>query len=190
MRRALVVLTFAITALSSTAALAQRYGYGWNNGPPQGPFPIRQGLVVGGSLGLGYGFIDCTGCSAGGVALDAHLGGMITPQLAIMGEVQGMAMPWLNGSTITHTALAAVVRYYLAQRWFLEGGLGVGHLEIENYDGSTAFAAANAFSALVAGGVEIVQSPRWSLNLDAREVSTFYNPAIHNFSLNLGIDWF
>jgi hypothetical protein len=198
MRRALVVLTFAFCALSSTAAFAQRYGYGWNNGPPPGSsLPVRQGLILGGSLGGGVMYqacssssTDCTN-SLGGGAGEVHLGGMLSPTIAIMGEVAAMVSNTdVFGLQYAHVTLAAVARAYFANRFFVEGGVGFGHVELQDSNGNTLASNQTAFSLTVSGGVELIQAWHWDLNLNLREVSTFYNPSLHNLSFNVAIDWF
>src|ERR1051325_11406335 len=88
------LLVLALVLAPGTAGATGYYGGG---GPPQahGGFHVMGRIVYGGSLGLGYmhddgGDITCGNCNynpASGMG-EVHIGGMLSPQFALLGEGQ------------------------------------------------------------------------------------------------------
>src|SRR5688572_28339270 len=98
-----VILTPAIAAAQGYYGPSgpSRGGPGYYNQPTRvaGGFHDRTGrMTVGGSFGLGGmhdagGDIECLNCEYNTVSLQGavHIGGMLNPRLALMGEIQGNA---------------------------------------------------------------------------------------------------
>jgi hypothetical protein len=93
---ALAVLAAAPTQVAAQPGAPPPPGYGGHGGyygPP--PYdPVRRGITLGFGVGLGAmdsdsGLTECFECdiSPAALAFDFHLGAMISPHLAIMGEV-------------------------------------------------------------------------------------------------------
>src|SRR5436190_7129834 len=105
-------LLVAVLVVTPTIALAQPGaapppppppGGGGYYAAPTAPVGIqRRGFVIG--FSLGGGTMNCGDCpddsALSGVALDLHLGGMLTPQLALMFDGWGVAHPFDGGGTL------------------------------------------------------------------------------------------
>ncbi|MEO8552399.1 MAG: hypothetical protein ABI678_20620 [Kofleriaceae bacterium] len=136
----------------------------------------RSGLVLGAATEGGDlvcstpSGADCGDRSAKPAAgLSVHAGQMIGPELALLGELWGMAH---TEQTVTASQILATanVRGWVAPRLWLQGGLGVARSTIsyktgdlmatEQSDTVPAFAAA--------AGVEVLHERRFALDIEAR----------------------
>lgn len=178
-----LVCAFAAPALAEPA--------GQNNG--------RSGVALGAALATGN--IGCetrTGDScgdgvnpAGGLAV--HVGGMVRPELAILGEVWGMAHTE-NNYTASQVLVTANVRYWALQRLWIQGGLGVARSEV-SYDSGALMASARSdvVPAFALGvGLELLSSRTFALDLQLRGGSGFYegDARVYNAALAVGLNWY
>jgi len=108
----------------------------------------RQGIVVGASIdGGNIGCQTKNGDDCGDGAHPAggfsvHLGGMVTPSLAILGEVWGMAHTEDN-ITASQGLATAGVRGWVIPRLWLQAGVGVARSKI-SYEGDVFMASAQS----------------------------------------------
>ena len=146
--------------------------------------------MFGGSLGLGI--IDGPNCAplCGGAGMVAgHIGGMLNPRLALMGDFWGLAPPLQRRLTARHD-----LPQHLDDRrcstgstdivW-LKGGHRLRPLQLE-YDGeSVAFDDESGLAIMGAAGVEVVQSYNFALDLQVRAGHGFYDGGdVNNFGLH------
>lgn len=201
-----------VLALAPTAALAQPgappppppgqgggyYGYG---APP----PLeRQGVTFG--LGFGFGAmeddsgpIECFDCSYSPLAgsFDLHVGGMLRPELALLGEL------WFQGQTLDSTGANALVQsmamvalqYWLTPQLWIKGGLGVSRLDLSYDDGYAAFSDTIDTGGAVLGaiGYEVFYSPRFAIDLGLRLGAGTYDGIDEQIStviLGVGFNWY
>ncbi len=159
----------------------------------------RSGLVLGASIDGGdmgcqtKNGDDCGNGShdAGGISL--HAGGMVAPSLAILGEVWGMAH---TEDTLTESQVlvTANLRGWIAPRLWLQGGLGVARSEVSYKNGqlmaSDMSDTVPAFDAAI--GVEVIRSPGFALDIEARTGSGFYqgDARVYDAALGVGVSWF
>ncbi|HEY4179595.1 MAG TPA: outer membrane beta-barrel protein [Kofleriaceae bacterium] len=160
----------------------------------------RDGMVLGATIDGGH--IGCetdksNDCGsgvrpAGGFSIMA--GGMITPMLALTGELWGMGH---TEDSITASQLLATVnlRAWIVPRLWVQGGLGAARSKLTWDDGNFVMAMSTsdvvpAFTAAV--GVELVHSPTFALDLQLRGGSGFYrgDARVWNTALGLGATWY
>jgi hypothetical protein len=117
---------------------------------------IRSGLTVG--LGIGGGSITADNCPAcgGGLALEGHIGGMVTPQLALMADLFGIFHSYDDGlggtNTLSNSMFTVAAQYWVMDKFWLKGGLGDAHIELSDYAGNTYGSGENALAILAAAG--------------------------------------
>src|SRR5215471_14464873 len=164
MRKWLVLVALVVLPV---AAQAQGYSYG----PPRPPPPgiQRYGLVVGGSIGPGaFNFSDCPGCDAfGALAVQLEIGGMVAPNIALLVDWTGHIHPFNDGTAISSNLFDGAIRVFLGRIFWLEGGLGVGYVN-ETDDFGFVFTSGWGFGIMGAGGVEVLQTPTFALDLQIR----------------------
>jgi hypothetical protein len=172
----------------SSAASAQRYG----GGPPRPRMLYRDGLVFGVAVGAGRAGWSCDQCpSYGGLAGELHIGGMITPQLALEGDFSTVIR------SVGYDQFVSVdMAHFAAQLWparifWLKGGIGLGWLSFsDNYYGYTE--SSNAGGSLLFGaGVEVLQTYNFALDIQLRVTATrFDNATINTLGLMIGANWY
>jgi len=159
----------------------------------------RSGLVLGGSIDGGN--IGCQTKSgddcgdgmheAGG--LSVHVGAMIGPRLALLGEAWGMAHTQ-DSLTASQALATANVRAWLTPRLWLQGGLGVARSKISFDSGLFMASATSSTVPAVSGaiGLELVHSPAFGLDLELRGGSGLYEDdvRIYNVALGVGVSFF
>lgn len=160
----------------------------------------RQGVVLGGTIdggNLGCQTKNGDNCGSSGAkaagGFSVHAGGMVTPALAILGEVWGMAHTEDN-ITASQVLVTANIRGWVAPRLWLQGGLGVARSQISYSSG--AFMASDASSTvpafMAAIGVEVVRSRTFGLDIEARGGTGFYesDARVWNAALGVGATFF
>lgn len=193
-----VLVGLGIVAAAAPAQ-AQSYGgggyYGQPPPPPRGVY--RSGLVFGGSLGLGEIVpTSCDNCDGyGALGLQGHIGGMISPDVAILFDIEGMFHPFEDGSTLSSTTILGAVRGWLGRIVWLQAGLGFGILTASDEAGYTD-EQRGGVAGEIAGGIELVQSPSFVLDLQLRISAARYKDdfsgsfGISNVGLFVGFNWY
>jgi hypothetical protein len=182
-----------LTSLASLSAANAQYGY---PPPPPGPRGVyRSGLIVGGSLGVGaISAPDCGVYCGGAGAIEGHIGGMLNPRLALMGDFWLSAHQWDNGygtGTTYHGIYTFAAQYWVVPIFWLKGGLGFGQMEL-GYDGAANVNNESGLAAMGAGGVEVLQSYNFALDLQFRVGHGFYTQGgdVNNFTFMVGANWY
>jgi hypothetical protein len=154
----------------------------------------RSGLVLGGSIDGGN--IGCQtkngdDCGngmheAGGFSV--HVGVMVAPAVAIIGEVWGMAHQE-DSFTASQVLATAAVRAWLAPRVWLQGGVGVARSKLSFDDGLVMGSSESSTvpAAVGALGVELVQTPTLGLDLELRAGSGLYRDDVRIYNAALGV---
>jgi hypothetical protein len=160
--------------------------------PPEPPGIHRSGFIIG--FSLGGGSIGCSECndsdSLGGVALEIHLGGMLTRNVALMFDGGGVAHSFNGGGTLTHVVDALALQVWAADRLWFKGGVGIGQLSVSAESASTQRSDSRA-AVMLAIGVELLQGRSSALDLQLRGAATsFSDTTITNGSLLVGYSWY
>jgi hypothetical protein len=165
------------------------YGYG---PPPPPPRTIyRSGLVIG--VAIGGGAItanDCSNCGGGAFGLEGHIGGMINPRLAVLAEAWGLGRD-VGGATLTNSVFTGALQLWLADQFWIKGGLGGGTINLsDNYSGAS-FSSETAFAVTGAAGFEIVQWFNFALDLQFRLAHVAYSGGgANNIAFMVGFNWY
>src|SRR4029077_7766005 len=130
---------------------------------------------------------DCVTVCGGAFMGELHVGGMINPRLAIMGDFWLAARGWTDptfgdGSTI-HNIDTAALQYWATDMLWLKGGLGFGRMQLSDVFGGR-MGDETGFAMMGAVGLEIVQSFNFTLDLQARAGHGFYSQGgdVNNFA--------
>lgn len=191
------LLAFILVGALGGTALAQG-GPGYYGGPPPPPPPgvFRSGLVLGFDIGLGaINFSNCDGCEAlGGLGWGLQLGGMISPNMAIVGDVSAVShflddqQQTLNSVTVT-----GVLRGWLSRIFFLEGGLGIGWMQLDDPYGTIADTK-GGLALLGGAGIEVVQAANFALDIRLRITGARYDygdgVGVSNVAVLAGFTWY
>ena len=147
--------------------------------------------MLGFSIGGGSMVADCDGCdSQSGVAADAHLGGMINPNLAILWDGSVVAHTEQN-LTLASTVSVGAIQYWIVPNVWLKGGLGFGRLSVSDDRSGTVAESDTAGAFLAAAGVELMQSGNFALDGSVRFATVAYDQAnVTNASVNIGFNWY
>jgi hypothetical protein len=185
-----LVLVFAILAVPAVAAADN-----------DAPSP-RVGFF--GGFGIHGGNLSCSGqnCNefrkAGGA--DGHVGWGFNDKVGLIFDGYLLTSKEDNLS-ITQTIATVGARYWVVPILWLQGGVGVANASYE-YDtvlGTFSGHTDNAAAVLAAVGVELIKSPRFALDIEARVGYGFYGDDTRNdqpddtgrsASLGVGFSWF
>jgi hypothetical protein len=217
--RLLAVVVGLGLLVSGSAALAQPGGPpggppsgpppgpppGPSPGPPPGPQPAytppptyavapmtpgRRGFMVGFSLGAGEIFAtDCQGCdSLAGLGFDFSIGVSLTPNLAIMYDAFGVIRPE-DGLVLTNATNVAALQFWITPTLWLLGGAGISQIRLSDGFGNSA--EEYGFGVTVGGGIEVIRSDRFGLDLRLRlSHGTFDGGGLSNAAALVGFHWF
>jgi hypothetical protein len=167
-----------------------RYSYGY--APP--PRVYRSGLVVG--VGLGFGGInahDCGDVCGGAGAFELHIGGMIAPRVALVGDFwfQGRSIPNSDASAV-HSLYTLALQYWPADIVWIKGGIGGANMDVSsNIDGFT-YGSENGPGLLGAVGVEFFQTGNFAFDGQFRLGHGFYSEGgdVNVWALMIGANWY
>ncbi|MCE9576169.1 MAG: outer membrane beta-barrel protein [Deltaproteobacteria bacterium] len=163
--------------------------------------PARNGATFG--VGVGGGHIVCTtkdgdDCDGDGAnpagGLDLRAGAMLSPRVALGAEVWGMTHRD-DRLKVSQGIIAGVVRGWVADRLWLQGGAGVARTTAE-YDlgGLGTFTSKSDWvPAIVLGvGLELVSAPKFALDLELKGGTGLYDHEINvqNISLGVGVSFY
>lgn len=151
----------------------------------------RRGFLFG--FSLGGGSMSCDDCndSLSGVALDIHLGGMVTPQLALMFDGMGVAHAFEEGGSLVNVVNTFAAQYWVTPQFWIKGGLGFGRISLNDEDGEEIEASETGTAAMGAVGFELLSSRTFALDLQLRGAVTHYDDIdIQMGSLNVGVNWY
>jgi hypothetical protein len=211
-RKALVAgIGIALLTLLGSISVAQaQYGPPPQGYPPPPYYPppppphgvYRSGLVYGFSLGVGgLSLPDCGDvCGAVGMA-EFHIGGMVGPRLAIMGDFwEGFRYfsdsNLGNGETYNGVYTLAA-QYWLTDQLWVKGGVGFGRIQIDSDDANEVVDDETGFAFMLAAGIEIVQSYNFAVDLQLRYGNIAYSSEANGgagdtntFGFMVGFNWY
>jgi hypothetical protein len=208
-KRTLLGIGLAIVVVGATSTAHAQYGApppyapppGYAGYPPPPPPPpprmgvYRTGLFLGGSLGLGaITAADTCGdvCGFAG-GLELHLGFMVAPRLALVGDLwfNSHGIAYSSAST-THTLYVAALQYWATDKFWLKGGIGGANMNIsDDYNGFT-YDDANGWGIMAAGGYEFAQINNVAFDAQLRFGHGFYSPwgDVNSWAVMIGVSWY
>lgn len=192
-------IVFAIVGVAAAAAPAhaQGYGPGYSVGPPPPRGVVRSGFIAGLGIGGGaFGLTDCQECDGtGGLSLHGHLGGMLARNVALMFDLESATGPFGDDAFITQTTALAVLRLWLGQIFYLQGGLGAAWLRLSSEDGGLSITSEAGGALLLGLGVELLQRPSFTIDVSLRLIASRYGDNDDGFgvaggTLLVGFNWY
>jgi hypothetical protein len=181
MRKLLTVAAVMLMWGIASNAAAQRGGGGVD----------REGFLIG--FAVGGGSMSCGGCeSKAGPAVSFQIGSMVTDKLAIMLDGTGMAITESDidfGDVTTSNGVSTIaVQYWVADRFWIKGGVGIGTTRISDDTGSY---SDSGLGLMGAAGYELVQKGRFALDLQGRFATTKHSDAhINQLTFSVGFNWY
>ncbi len=194
------------TVLGTAPAAQAQYAPGYYPPPPPPPRGVyRGGLVWGFALGVGGQSMPDCGQVCGAVGMgEFHIGGMIAPRLAVMGDFW-QTFRYFSDSNLGNGEAYNGIYTVAAQYWvndiiWIKGGVGLGHLQIsasDYYGYSIPVDDETGFALMLAAGLEIVQSYNFALDLQIRYGNAVYSPPANGgggdtnqFGFMVGFNWY
>ena len=187
---------FAFALGSSSTAHAQYYGRPRYYAAP-GYYPgggYRSGLVAGVGIGVGGISADqCGGDCGSGLSLEGHIGGMVDPRLALMFDAWAVFHRNTDFDTTTTSGVyTGALQFWLSPIVWLKGGVGLGRTERSDFFGP--LGSASGFAIMGAGGVELVHTGFFALDLQGRIGHTFISNAdggaVTDYAFMVGFNWY
>jgi hypothetical protein len=159
--------------------------------PPQPRGFYRQGFLVGFGVGGGAITADNCGTCGGAGGLEFHLGGMLTPRLALMFELWGLAHPLGDGYSLTNSIYTGSLQFWATPVLWLKGGIGGGTIRIsDNYNGLS-YEPESALAVSGAVGYEVLHSYNFALDLQFRLAHAAYEGGgANNIAFMVGFNWY
>jgi len=202
------LLVLAIVCAPVVASAQGYYGRGGryqNAGPVPGGFHNRTGALAWG-FGLGLGGIhdggsaitSCDNCDANPLTLEAdfHIGGMLSPRLALLLELQGNAQTvhsdfYGDDTTLEQGAALFAAQFWVLPQLWIKGGIGFANLQVDSRYFIDDYGSGGALLGAV--GVELMSARNFALDLQGRLLETSYNSLNDNVTsatIGIGIDWY
>jgi hypothetical protein len=201
--------TVSLVMVQPASAQPRRGYYAPAPPPPavtEDGFFYRRGLTLGVGLGIGgmdsdTGAIDCYNCTYSPVAGagDFHIGGMISPRLALLFELWITAKPLdeYGADTLSQTMAMVGVQYWLSPQLWIKGGLGFSYLSLSYDDGYYIVDEAVAEGGAIMGavGYEVLSAPRFAIDIQLRLGAGTYQglgfgDQIQALTVGGGINWY
>lgn len=200
------ILVLAIMlGVPSLAGAQGYYGGGYGPAPIPGGFHHRMGALawgfsvgIGGMHDNGSGITACGNCDYSPVTgeVDGHIGGMLSPRFALLGEFQVNAQTVnsdaFNGDTVlTQSAIMLAGQYWITPILWVKGGIGVADLQAQDSNYQIDFGEGLAVMGAV--GIELMSARRFALDLQGRIIEGTYNSGddhITSGTVGLGFNWY
>lgn len=158
--------------LLTIAAVVLALGVASNAAAQRGGSAVeREGFLFG--FSIGGGSISCEDCdgSASGPTLDLHIGTMVGEKMAVMFDGSGIAVSEEDdyGDKIneTYTVDTIALQYWVADRVWVKGGIGVAYTRWSCPDCADAYTN-TGLGLMAAAGVELVQKGKFALDIQGR----------------------
>jgi hypothetical protein len=172
------------TVLGTAPAAQAQYAPGYYPPPPPPPprGVYRGGLVWGFSVGPGgFTYSDCSGLCGFAPMGEFHIGGMIAPRLALMGDFWAGAHYFSNSVDGTGETWNGVytlaAQYWVNDIIWLKGGLGFSYITVGNSGYYYSSISDSGFAFLLAAGIEIMQVYNFAMDLQFRYGNSAYTSA-------------
>lgn len=124
----------------------------------------RKGFIIG--LGGGGGTMTCDGCAGtSGIAVQFHVGGMLTEKVALVLDSSGVTRDE-DGATLSSVVAGPAIQYWVSPRVWIKGGVGAGFLQATYDKISVTSDAGLGFMGGI--GVDVLQKQKFAIDLQAR----------------------
>ena len=199
------IKSLLILAIVCAPALASAQGYyGRQRQSAPGGFHDRTGrLAYGFSIGVG-GMHDggstitsCRGCDFNPLTVegDLHIGGMLSPRLGLMLELQGniqtIEADFGDDTWLKQGAAMFAAQFWLIPQLWIKGGIGFANLQVDDGFFIEDFGTGGALMGAI--GVELFSARNMALELQGRLIQARYNSLdddITSGTVGIGISWY
>lgn len=108
---------------------------------PQQPVSLHDGVTFEANLGLGWARTSVEGqggdtSDLGVGGLSVGVGGWINPQIAVTGRIAGVTIPGAGDARASAIFAGPAIQYWVDNRFWLGGGLGLGLLAGQDQSGT------------------------------------------------------
>lgn len=164
--------------------------------PPPPPGVQRRGFTIGASIGGGSFSISYDRQNVDdrleGASGEIHLGGMITPTLAILFDGWAVGGDINDYQSLFHNIGTVSLRAFLGQWIWVQGGLGFAQFTLDDrVNGTSSSSSESGGAAMGAIGVEFYQSPHVTLDVSLRlGAASYSNADVSMGALQIGINWY
>jgi hypothetical protein len=164
--------------------------------PPPPPGVQRRGFTIGASIGPGSFSITDKDANVDdqveGASGEIHLGGMITPRLAILFDGWAVGGDVNDYQSVFHNIGTVSLRAFLGQWVWLQGGLGFAYFTIDDrLNNTTSESSESGGAGMIAVGVEFFQDQHLTLDVSLRlGAASYSNADVSMGALQLGINWY
>jgi hypothetical protein len=165
-------------------------------GPPPPPGVQRRGFTIGASIGGGSFSISYDRENVDdrleGVSGEIHLGGMITPRLAILFDGWAVGGDINDYQSLFHNIGTVSLRAFFGQWVWLQGGLGFAQFTLDDrLNGTSSSSSESGGAGMVAVGVEFFQDQHLTLDVSLRlGAASYSNADVSMGALQIGINWY
>lgn len=179
------------------------YSQPQNSAP--GGFLDRTGRMTAG-LSLGFGGMSvgdqtvmCNNCTTNpaAFAVSGHIGGVLSPQFALMLELQvnAQTVEEQTNDTIFLTQSAAMIaaQYWISPRLWLKGGIGFAKLSNTSSNTDAELVIDNGGAALLGAGYELLSNRNFAIDLQGRFIVGSYdgiNAKTSSGTVGVGVNWY
>ncbi|HEX6765528.1 MAG TPA: hypothetical protein VF103_08630 [Polyangiaceae bacterium] len=184
-----------MNARLASLSLVSALGLASTAGAAEKSAPERHGFVGGGALGGGVITAGCDGCDVhGAIGIDLHLGGMLTPRLALLFDASGATSYSTEFAPTRYVAsllYAGAAQYFVTQRLWIKGGVGIARVVQSDAPLFETFESETGFGFLVAGGYELLQRGSFALDAQIAVSPAFYaGTSVTDAVALVGVNWY
>lgn len=192
-------LGFGSTALAQEPTPG-RYGYPAPPPPPR--TPVRDGFVLGFSVGGGSYRLTCgelcmpfAADRYQGGSFSLHIGGMIGPASAIVFDLWAIGYSPDADRTLFHNLGVVALRHFLARRVWLQGGFGWANFSLscsdDAVDPTCGETSKTGGALMAAAGFEVLQMTTFTVDVVARlGVGKYQDGHVNMGAVQLGFNWY
>ncbi len=209
------LLVLAVMLVPGLAAAQGYYGGSgpgsYNQGSQSAPstqlpggFHNRGGrLAWGFSLGLGgmhdsgSNVTSCGNCTSNPIAVEAdgHIGGFISPRLALMAEGQinakTVSSDFYDDTVLSQNALMIAAQFWITPQLWIKGGIGFAQLYADNAYEVWDFGTGGVIMG--AAGYELMSARNFAIDLQVRLIQGSYdsfNDNVTSGTVGVGFNWY
>lgn len=178
-----------------SVAVVLAIGFASTNAAAQEERPARNGFVIGGALGGGVIWAGCDDCDVrASIGLDFHVGGMLSPRLALLFNASGAASYTTDFAPTRYVAsllYAGAAQYFLSSQLWIKGGVGIARVVQSDAPLFVTFESETGFGFLLAGGVELLQRDTFALDAQLAVSPAFYaGTSVTDVVALVGVNWY
>ena len=175
-------------------------GYGPRPLNPELPKPYsdpHRGPVLGASVGIGtFNYYGCGNVCGDAWMGELYAGALLAPGLALEADVwggfHGFSDPRFGSGNSLTSLWTLAMQFWIGDTFWVKAGLGVGHIQSTNGNVGTVLRPESGIAFLLAVGINVHCTYRYTLDLQVRYGSTPYSDVDDNpnpVAALIGLSW-